>query len=117
MPIEDSQHAYVPKEKLVLYVLNHSHPIGHAKARLFAGFGYSLERPDILEKDLLNLLKSSENFVVHKNAYGIKYIVRGSIATPSGKQLRIYTVWIREPGEDRLRFVTAYPSKDEGYTI
>jgi hypothetical protein len=43
--------------------------------------------------------------------YGRKYEVRGMITGPSGRSADIVTVWIVLHGQDRPRFVTAYPGE------
>jgi hypothetical protein len=46
---------------------------------------------------------------VVESAHGSKYIVDGPLRTPNNKTVLVRTVWIREPGRDRPRLVTAYP--------
>jgi hypothetical protein len=43
-------------------------------------------------------------------AYGVKYVVEGRLTTPKGITVPIRTVWVVESGNDRPRFVTAYPA-------
>jgi hypothetical protein len=43
------------------------------------------------------------------SSYGTKYVIDGMIETPDNIAVQVRTVWIIEEGEDRPRFVTAYP--------
>ena len=43
------------------------------------------------------------------DADGVSYLVEGPLATPSGRQPRVRTVWLVETGELAPRFITAYP--------
>jgi hypothetical protein len=42
--------------------------------------------------------------------HGTKYIIDGLLQGTIGIQARIRTVWIIDIGEERPRFVTAYPA-------
>lgn len=60
------------------------------------------------------LLKLARNQVVKEtvySAYGLKYVIVGSIETPCRKIVNILTVWIVDAGGESPRFVTARPYK------
>lgn len=42
-------------------------------------------------------------------AYGAKYMVRGTVRSPTGILFLMVSVWMVRDGEDVPRFVTAYP--------
>ncbi len=48
--------------------------------------------------------------VVPRPPYGTKFVVRCSIETPDGRSPCVFTVWMREEGNDLSRLVTAYPA-------
>ena len=58
-----------------------------------------------------NKLSKSRNRVKESivSEYGTKYVIDGSIETPSGNVVKVRTIWIIEKGQDRPRFVTVYP--------
>ncbi|MCL5977352.1 MAG: hypothetical protein M1147_04375 [Nitrospirae bacterium] len=41
--------------------------------------------------------------------HGVKYLIEGSIQTPTGTYIKLRTIWIIDSGQDYPRFVTAYP--------
>jgi hypothetical protein len=111
MPIPNADFAFVPQEKLTDHLLNEKHPVGGGKAKWFAGLGYQVQDINILEKDLLTLVRSSENHTIKSSSFGIKYAVSGKILTPKGFDVNVVTVWIVETPNFRPRLVTAYPGE------
>jgi hypothetical protein len=109
MPIPNAASAYIDPEKLTDYLLNVHHPVGGSKAQWFRGLGYDSAKPTILEQDLLELVRTSDNYIGKASPFGTKYVVSGTTTAPNGNQVNLTTVWIVEPGNDRPRLVTAYP--------
>ncbi len=109
MPIPNADLAFIPGDKLAGYLLDEQHPVGGSKARWFRSVGYEIDVPAVLEQDLLKLVQTSDDFQEKASAFGIKYIVRGKISTPSGNDANVTTVWIVEPTDNRPRLVTAFP--------
>lgn len=111
MPIPNSGDAYVPREKLTAYLLSETHPVGKAKAKFFRAHGFTEEGVDLLEEGLLTIVRENEpQEVIASPPHGTKYVVTGSLLTPRGVTVRVRTIWIAEPEDERPRFVTAYPS-------
>lgn len=110
MPIPESDLAFVPPQKLSGYLLDDAHPTGAAKARWFLAFGYSAKDPYRLATDLLNIARTSSDFSVEKTPFGVKYIVRGQLNTPSGRCANVVTVWIKKAGF-APGLVTAVPGR------
>jgi len=52
---------------------------------------------------------SEEVAEVIPTPYGVKYVVDGTLAGPTGAVSRIRTIWVMEEGVQIPRFVTAYP--------
>ena len=90
-------------------MLSLSHPIGRFKARVFIKLGYSREKWTQLEKDIRKFILPLEPEKVEDTEYGKKFVITGSIKTPSGKVKRFKTVWIIKKGERNPRFITIYP--------
>jgi hypothetical protein len=47
-----------------------------------------------------------------ESTHGKKYIVDGTMETPTGKSPRVRTIWIVDGGETVPRLVTAYPHEE-----
>lgn len=109
MSLPNFEKAYVPEQKLKAYLLSETHAIGRAKARFFRRLGYAETNADQLADALLAIVKSEEVGEEVSTNFGTKYIVDGDILTPGGTAVRLRTVWVIEPHDDRPRFVTAYP--------
>jgi len=41
--------------------------------------------------------------------HGQKFVLEGELEGPSGRRLRVRTIWIIDRGQERPRLVTAYP--------
>lgn len=111
MAIPNAQSAFIPPEKLTDYLLNLAHPVGGSKARWFVSIGYDPDDPARLEADLLNVARTSSDYVEEQTGFGVKYVVRGQLASPSGDLANVWTVWIVETNDTRPRLVTAYPDE------
>ncbi|MBI1982647.1 MAG: adhesin [Acidobacteria bacterium] len=89
MKLPAADRAIVDPAKVRDYLLSSEHPVGRSKA--------------------LTLAQTNDATPSQANAFGQKYIVRGSLIGPNARSADIVTVWIvllQEPGP---RFVTAYP--------
>lgn len=109
MKLPKRQKAYIPPHKLSRYLLSKIHPIGRWKSKLFRTLGFDEKNADILEQrliDIANYENVKESIV---SAHGTKYVIDGSIETPSGNIVKVRTIWIIDKGQDTPRFVTAYP--------
>ena len=110
MQLPNRLQAYIPSEKLSAYLLSETHAVGKAKAMFFRALGFDETNMHLLEHGLLTLAHSTSVQDVVPSPHGVKYVIEGVLDTPSGTAPRIRTVWILEPGETSLRFVTAYPA-------
>lgn len=111
MTIPNAQSAFVPTDKLGDYLLNVAHPVGGPKARWLMSLGYHPDRPDQLAEDLMELVGTSSDHVDESTRFGVKYIVRGQLDSPSGTRVNVVTVWIVESDSADLRLVTVYPDR------
>jgi hypothetical protein len=62
-----------------------------------------------LERSLIVIANAENVKEVIEAARGTKYVIEGQLATPIGKSVMMRTIWIFETGQERPRFVTAYP--------
>ena len=61
-------------------------------------------------RDALHLIAQAEAVAPGQpSEFGTKYEIRATIVGPTGRQAVIRTVWIVNVGEDRPRFITAFP--------
>lgn len=111
MPIPDADAAFIPPKKLSDYLLDPTHPVGGSKARWFISLGYHPDSPDRLATDLLELVRRSSDHVDEQTSHGVKYIVRGQLATPSGRLANVVTVWITDTNVAKPQLITAYPDE------
>jgi len=109
MKLPKRQNAYVSPDKLKEYLLSKTHPVGRWKSKLFRGLGFDETNVDLFEKRLL-AVANSENVKESKTSeHGTKYVIEGLLEAPSGKIVKVRTIWVIDEGQDRPRFVTAYP--------
>lgn len=111
MPIPTAENALVAEDKLRAYLLNVSHPVGGPKARWFRSLGYDDASIANLTEDLLSIARTVEPSMEETTPYGTKYVVCGTLQSPSGHRAAVRTVWIVEHDDPRPRLVTAYPDK------
>lgn len=107
--LPNAEKALIESEKIRGYILSSAHPVGRFKAAFFSRFGYSAENWGEFEQGLKQLIMSEDVSSVEETRYGRKYVVEGSLGSPSGEALQVVTVWVILKGQDRPRFVTAYP--------
>jgi len=89
--------------------MSQTHSVGKWKAGFYRALGFSEASVELLEQRLVALAQSEDVAQVEPSAHGTKYVVEGPLRTPSGRLVQVRTVWIIDTGQDRPRFVTAYP--------
>lgn len=107
--LPNRENAYIPSPKLHDYLLSKTHPIGRWKAGFFRALGFDETNVDALKQRLIAIAHSKDVKDAVPSAHGTKYIIEGSLQTPVGSIVQVQTVWIIDAGQDRPRFVTAYP--------
>lgn len=110
MKFPNQDKAYIPPSKLTEYLLSETHAVGRSKAKYFRALGFNEANPRTLEQSLLAIAHTGKIVEVVSSPHGTKYVVDGSLETPSDVAVEVRTVWIIEVEEDRPRFVTAYPA-------
>ena len=90
------------------YLLSPEHPIRRAKARFFASLGFRRDRWQELQAALQLQAREGEAEPAGRTPFGQKYLVRGIVQGPAGRDAAIQTVWI-VPFDEVPRLITAYP--------
>ncbi|KKQ75411.1 MAG: hypothetical protein US96_C0011G0009 [Candidatus Woesebacteria bacterium GW2011_GWB1_38_5b] len=109
MKLSNSKNVSISKNKLINYLLSETHPVGSSKAKFFRKLGFNNSNVDILIESFTDIAQSNEIKESRKLPYGTNYVVNGIIDSPSGKKVKISTVWFVEKEEGNPRFITAYP--------
>ena len=109
MKLPNRNKVYIPRNKLLKYLLSETHPIGSKKAQFFLQIGFNKTNMRRLEDVLLKIGRTNEVKRVRKFEYGINYAIDGTMKTPIGKIVTITSVWFVKTVKSRPRFVTAYP--------
>ena len=108
MKLPNSDHASISSGKIRDYLLSAEHPIGRFKARFFRALGYAPEDWERLASDLVSAAQAHDAEPI-PSPYGEKFRIIGRLTGPNGRSAEVISVWIRLPGSDAPRFVTAYP--------
>lgn len=111
MKLPNAKLAKIAESKIVDYLLSHTHRLGRHKAALFEKFGFTIEKAYVLEKRLKELVLKNEVVAMEDSIFGTRYVVEGDLATPSGRELCIRSIWFIKRGEKVPYFVTAYAAK------
>ena len=111
MSLPDADQVLIPLRKLTDYLLSDTHPRGMEKARYLRSYGFTADRVDLLEAALRSIAMTGDLVATDRSAHGTMYVVVGVSMAPTGRMIRLRTVWIVEPADPRPRFVTAYPAR------
>jgi hypothetical protein len=109
--VPNADRAIIDTRKLRDYLLSPEHPVGSAKARWFSRWGFSQIRWQELETALRELILTTNAERRLPDDFGQRFRVTGLIQSPSGRKVRITSVWLIRKGEEFPRFVTAFPSE------
>ena len=109
MQLPNHENAYIPSHKLSDYLLSRTHPVGRWKASFFRSLGFNEANLELLKECLLEFAHCQDVVDVVHSEYGTKFIIDGSLRTPSKNIVQLRTVWIICSGEGIPYFVTAYP--------
>jgi hypothetical protein len=96
-------------EKVRDYLLSAANPRTRGKAAFFQGLGFDPAAWELLRDALLLIAQAEDVSPGQASELGTKYEIRATIAGPTGRRAVIRTVWIVNVGEDRPRFITAFP--------
>lgn len=110
MRLPNCAEAVVPDRKLTGYLLDHAHPQNKGKAAFYEIVGFTKENPNDLRVALLSHVLANEVAKIIDTDFGIRYVVKGWMQCPNGKQYPIRSVWFIANGEEVPKLVTAYPN-------
>lgn len=111
MKVPKHKFAIISESKIQNYILSNTHPTGRTKASFFNSVGFDIDNEDFLVNELKKLIATNNFDMLIENNFGQKYIVGGSINSPTGINVEVTTVWFIEKGNTIPYFVTAYPKR------
>ncbi len=109
MKVPNADKAVVTESKIKDYLLSYTHERGRHKAAFLALFGFNVDNWQELDNRLKGHIRAYDFTSTTENRFGTRYTVEGEIDTPSGRWVRIRTVWFIDKNEETPRFVSAYP--------
>ncbi|RIK15444.1 MAG: hypothetical protein DCC52_18700 [Chloroflexi bacterium] len=109
MKLPNREKAVIAPDKLTDYLLNVEHKRGATKARLLIQFGYNSANWQQLDADIRLYHLNTEVDLVKQTVYGMRYEIRASLQTPSGRALMVRTIWQIDQGADVPRLITLFP--------
>ena len=101
--------AYVPRDKMVQYLLSTSHPQGRYKVLFFRALGFSASEPEAFAFALCEHARNEPVIRSVDSKYGTVYVVEGILKGPVANAMA-RSVWIVERGSSRPRLVTTFPA-------
>ncbi|MDP8239701.1 MAG: hypothetical protein P9X24_11480 [Candidatus Hatepunaea meridiana] len=109
MKLPLKNHAVIPREKIVDYLLSFSHHTGRWKAMFFTEFGFTVDLWDDFAIALFQHANNNDVIRIKETVYGTKYIIEGIIETPDGRNPLIRAIWFVKENNTYPVFITAYP--------
>lgn len=108
MKLPNADQAYVDPNRLRQYVLNHDHPEGRHKARVFqSALGITIDDVEYLQNLLLQKARSEEASAGSLDQFGQRYRLDFQLTTEIGTA-QIRSAWIIRDNEIFPRFLTCY---------
>jgi len=107
--------AQIASEKLSRYLLV-KRAVGD-KSEFLKQAAYTLDNPDRLEEDIRRQILILDAVSIEKTHYGELFEIRGRLAGPNSRVLRVKTVWMQEFKTGITKFITLYPDKGEVHEI
>lgn len=108
MPLPYADHAIIPPDKIVAYLLNEANPRARGKAAFFLSFGFTTAQPEVLAAALLAHAQT-QSVISSRPAYdGTNYAIEGTLRTPDGRNPLVLSIWFIGKAETFPRLVTAY---------
>lgn len=100
----------IATEKLTHYLLVRQEVSD--KSAFLARGGYTLENAERLMHDLRSQVLDQEAVRLESNFYGQLYVIRTDLTGPSGRVLRVRTIWMTEHLSGITKFITLIPEKE-----
>ena len=109
MRLPQRESAWVHPSKLTDYLLSETPEEGAGKSSFLRSVGFDESNVDWLEAGLLSIANEEEVVSAETIPYGVKYVIHGTMTTPTGEIVELLTVWMIDTGQEAPRLVTAYP--------
>ncbi len=71
--------------------------------------GYQLDNWQLLAKNLLTLVETSDATFEENSVFGDSYSIVGDLTGPNGRLLSVKTIWMKEIKTGFTKFITLYP--------
>ncbi|WP_375465644.1 DUF6883 domain-containing protein [uncultured Methylobacterium sp.] len=95
--------------KVTRFLLAPDRAANKGRAKFFIEFGFSLERPDILARALLQRPRTAHTFRYQTGTVSeLRLIYDGFLESPDGRRAHIRTIWNYDAPPTAL-FITAFP--------
>jgi hypothetical protein len=101
--------AIVEEQKVTMYLLSDTHPVGQTKSAFFQRFGFLPSSLSVLQNALLNHGRLGVISSVIDTTFGRKLLIEGPIVSPDGRNPLLRTIWFVAVGDETPRLVTAVP--------
>ena len=102
--------ASIASEKIAGYLLIRQPE--NDKSGFLAQAGYTVANAGQLEADIRAQLLPAEAEFSESTEHGDKYRIRGTLAGPNGRLLRVVSIWMTESATGQTKFITLYPDKN-----
>lgn len=79
------------------------------KANYLRLAGYQLDNWQILQRDLLTLVETSDATFEMSPVFGDSLSIVDSLTGPNGRSLLVKTIWMKENKTGFTKFITLYP--------
>lgn len=101
----------IQDEKITKYLLVYQPK--NDKSRYLALAGYNLDNWELLKNDIINAVEGSEIAKVTSNDWGTQFELKSEWSGPSGRLIKVITIWQQDEETEFARFITLYPDKSQ----
>ena len=103
------EQAFIDSRKLTQYALNHNHPVGKHKAKVFESvLGYNQSNAGDLIRQIKQKLPECTAIKGKLDQYGQRYTVDIPVVGPNGRSAIVRTGWIIKTGSNTPSLTTIY---------
>lgn len=104
--------AEIAREKITKYLLTKRDESD--KSLYLTTAGYTIDEYEQLVEDLRNQILLFDATLIELTEFGDKYEINGVLKSPSGKELSIKTIWMKEHATEKWKFITLFPVRRRG---
>ncbi len=81
------------------------------KSEYLALAGYNQENWQILKRDIMEAVEGTEIAEVTSTGWGTRFKVKSQWYGPSGRLVKVVTIWQQDDESNTVKFITLYPDK------